>query len=323
MQGRLRAPLPFAAIAAALAGPALSQPPELAQPVACTLGRDCYIQFLPDRDPGPGLRDAACGPLTYDGHEGTDFAATDRAAMAAGIAGTAAAAGTVRATRDGMPDRAVTAEARDSVAGRECGNGVVLDHEGGWRTQYCHLRRGSVAVARGDRVAAGARLGAIGMSGLASFPHVEFLLRDPAGATVDPFRPGAGCGPGGPGQAWKQPLPYRPGGLVAVGLADRVPDFAEIKAGLPRIAVAEDASAVVAWAHVFGGQAGDVVALDIAGPDGPFLQERIALDKDQPLLYRAAGRRVDAPAPGVWRVEIAVIRSGLVLDSRALTVTLP
>ena len=89
--------------------------------------------------PGPAATDFTCGPLSYDGHDGTDIALPTRAAMAEGVAVLAAAPGTVTGIRDGIADFAPV------IQGKECGNGVVIDHGAGWVTQYCHLRQGSVA----------------------------------------------------------------------------------------------------------------------------------------------------------------------------------
>ena len=126
---------------------------ELALPLDCRLGDSCYIQQFPDHDPGPGATDFTCGPLSYDGHDGTDIALPSRAAMAAGVAVLAAAPGVVKGVRDGVEDFIA------AIPGKESGNGVVIDHGDGWETQYCHLRRGSVRVKAGERVAAGQALG--------------------------------------------------------------------------------------------------------------------------------------------------------------------
>lgn len=77
---------------------------DLGFPMDCTLGDTCFIQQYADRDPGPSAQDFSCGPLVYDGHEGTDFALPDMAAMDAGVTVRAAAAGIVKGARDGMPD---------------------------------------------------------------------------------------------------------------------------------------------------------------------------------------------------------------------------
>ena len=78
--------------------------PRLDSPVDCVLGEICFVQFLVDRDPGPGVLDYGCGGLTYNGHKGTDFRIPDLVVMAAGVSVIAAAEGVVRAVRVGMPD---------------------------------------------------------------------------------------------------------------------------------------------------------------------------------------------------------------------------
>jgi hypothetical protein len=58
------------------------------------------------------------------------------------------------------------------------GNHVVLDLGGGRHAFYAHLRKGSVAVRRGDRVRRGQVLGRIGNTGNTSAPHLHFHLMD-------------------------------------------------------------------------------------------------------------------------------------------------
>ena len=72
--------------------------------------------------------------------------------MRAGVRVVAAAGGVVKATRDGMTDVSVRDTGPEAVAGREAGNGVLIEHGGGWQTQYSHLRSGSVSVEPGERV---------------------------------------------------------------------------------------------------------------------------------------------------------------------------
>ena len=147
-----------------------AKPPALGLPIRCMPGKDCWLVNFVDVDPGPGRRDYACLKRTYDGHKGTDIAIRDLVAMKKGIPVLASAAGVVKATRDGMRDVDVTLAGLESVKGRECGNGLVLDHGAGWETQYCHMRRGSVAVHKGDSVNRGQKLGLVGISGRAQFP---------------------------------------------------------------------------------------------------------------------------------------------------------
>ncbi len=140
----------LAALLIATATPAVAF--ELSLPIDCTPGTDCAIQHYFDRDPGDGRLDYMCTHQTYDGHDGVDIRLTDLQAMAKGVAVLAAAPGTVRATRDGMTDVSVAETGVEAVANVECGNGVMVDHDGGWATQYCHLKNGSIAVRKGERV---------------------------------------------------------------------------------------------------------------------------------------------------------------------------
>src|SRR5690606_36681308 len=97
----------FAALLVLVAQPGLADPPAhpaLLLPVACAPGVDRYVQNYFDHVPGPGVRDPRCGGLTYDGHDGTDFALPTDADLARGVAVLAAAPGTIRAVRDGMED---------------------------------------------------------------------------------------------------------------------------------------------------------------------------------------------------------------------------
>ena len=42
-------------------------------PVDCEMGTECFDSELRGSRPRPVERDYACGLLSYDGHEGTDF----------------------------------------------------------------------------------------------------------------------------------------------------------------------------------------------------------------------------------------------------------
>jgi hypothetical protein len=69
-------------------------------------------------------------------------------------------------------------------AGRILGNHVVIDLGGGVYAAYAHLKRGSIAVKRGDRVTEGQVIAACGNSGNSSEPHLHFQLMDHAHATI-------------------------------------------------------------------------------------------------------------------------------------------
>lgn len=60
------------------------------------------------------------------------------------------------------------------------GNHVVIDHGNGEFSIYGHLKLGSILVAVGDRVNAGATIGLIGSSGNSTEPHLHFQMCDRA-----------------------------------------------------------------------------------------------------------------------------------------------
>ncbi|THD84968.1 M23 family metallopeptidase [Aliigemmobacter aestuarii] len=291
---------------------------ELNWPVDCTPGETCFIQQYVDRDPGPGVTDFACGTLAYDGHEGTDIALPSLAALQAGVTVRAAAPGTVLGVRDGMPDILVSDPAAPPLEGRDCGNGVVIDHGQGWQTQYCHMARGSVAVRSGDSVAAGTPLGQVGLSGRTEFPHLHVTVRKD-GQTVDPFDPDGtlACGETAP-PLWSDPPAYRPGGLIAAGFDIAVPKYEAVKAGMPaRAVLPAKAPALVIWGYYFGNRAGDELRLTITGPEGEVISETVPLDRTQAQAFRAVGKRLRGPSGwpvGDYTGEAVLIRAGAEID---------
>lgn len=226
-------------MAALLAGVVMASPvaaENMLFPVDCRLGETCFIQQYVDRNPGPGIADFTCGPLTYDGHRGTDIRLPDNAAMARGVAVLSATPGTVLGIRDGMADIAQRGPDAPDLKGRECGNGVLIERADGWRFQYCHLQQGSVAVNKGDKVTAGHRLGQVGLSGKTQFPHLHLTVRDRAGRVIDPFdarQQNEACSLKDRRSLWRDisAQDYQPGGPLSAGFTDSVPDYDDVLAG--------------------------------------------------------------------------------------------
>lgn len=298
----------LAAVVAGVAGSAFAI--ELSLPIDCTPGDDCWVAYHVDVAAGPEIRDFACGARTYDDHKGVDFAIRDFAAMRQGVAVLAAAPGIVEATRDGMKDKNFRAVDPKTVAKRECGNGVLLDHGNGWTTQYCHLRRGSVAVKRGQHVTAGQTLGKVGLSGKTTFPHVHFQTTH-NGKVIDPFLGvgrSAGCG-GTLAPIWSADiapqLGYRPVEIYNAGLSNYAPDPKAIRNGtfLPWLSGLTD-ELVFLWVDVFGMEAGDAVVFTLRDGDGKLLfEQRRTAHKRGSRGFLSFGRKV----PGAGR-----LRKGLV-----------
>lgn len=299
--------------------PASAAELELKWPLACTPGQDCWAVRFPDLDPGPGVRDWMCGTQTYDGHDGTDIAIPDLAAMRRGVPVLAAAPGVVRAVRDGMDDVRVDAIDPSRVAGRECGNGVLIEHGNGSETQYCHLRQGSIRVRPGDRVEAGTPLGLVGLSGNTNFPHLEVIVRH-QGQTVDPFRglgAAPGCGPG-PAPLWspeaRAAISYEPVYVTKIGIASDRPDWLVVQeGGLAETELPATIPALVLWVEGYGLQADDLIRFAIVGPTGAsvFAAEARA-EAAKARFFRFAGRRPppEGFAAGRYLGRIELYRHG-------------
>ncbi len=301
-------------------------------PVDCTLGRDCFIQQYVDIDPGPEALDFTCGPLTYQKHKGTDFRIRNLQALRDGVSVLAARDGRVRAIRDGMDDVNVRKLAPGAVKGKECGNAVVIVHDDGWETQYCHMRKGSVIATRGQAIRAGDPIGMVGMSGSAEFPHLHLSVRKD-GRVVDPFRglePVAACGADYQ-TLWSEDaaarLAYQPGAILDAGFLDRQLSFEEaIQGQASPESIRNDGQGLVIWYIIFGIRQGDEVSVSITGPDGNrvFNQTLPPHAKDQAQRFAYAGRRTppDGFAPGIYRGQVSIVRDGVLYDRRDLSVTL-
>jgi len=300
--------------------------PAFSLPLDCRPGIDCFVQQYVDHDPGPGAHDYTCGTLSYDGLNGTDIRLPDYVAMERGVAVLAAADGVVAGTRDGMEDVSVAVGGRDALEGRDAGNGVAIDHGGGWTTQYSHMRKGSIAVVQGQAVKRGEVLGLVGLSGNTEFPHLNFTVRR-GEEIIDPFV-GAGmghaCGTGGT-PLWTpeaaHALAYVPTALLAAGFAQEKPHLeAALRGAYAGAAYPADAPAIVFWVVVMGTQAGDREAIRLIGPDGAVLAEwQGSLDRPKAQRYLFAGDRRpgDAWPPGNYTGTYTLERG----DGTTATVT--
>ena len=91
-------------------------------PQAGILWRDLYPNNFVDLDPGPGVRDFACGTQTYDGHTGTDSDIRSFREMDIGVPVFAALDGRVISVQDGEFDR------NHGRTAARFDNHVVLEH---------------------------------------------------------------------------------------------------------------------------------------------------------------------------------------------------
>ncbi len=165
---------PFEALEVPTDGPNGLQPPDQVQ-LELDIRARVYAGFTPQKLwsgpfilPNPGAVTTAFGTSrSYNGgppsvhHSGTDFAADLGAPVIAAAAGKVAFTGMLT-TR---------------------GTSVIIDHGAGVFTAYHHLSR--IDVVQGQDVAQGQQIAAVGMTGLATGPHLHWeLVVD--GVNVDP-----------------------------------------------------------------------------------------------------------------------------------------
>ena len=308
--------------------------PRLILPLDCTIGESCFLQKYVDHRRGKGYQDYHCGFLSDDGHSGTDFRLPDHAALARGVSVVAAADGIVRNLRDGMPDVDVRLVSKDAVTDRGLGNVVIIDHGGGWRTIYGHMRRNSVAVTKGQRVTAGQKLGQIGLSGLTEYPHVHFEVRF-GKRIIDPFvglQTHTGCSAGS-GALWTpatlEQLAYKPTFLIAAGFSDRRISKPALQYGLyERTTLRRKLGSLYFGVFLSGLHKGDRYTLQLTDVNGKALKTvNGTLDKPAAVQFRSIGLKRNGPlSAGPYHARYALFgtrngKPGPVLEVKR-TVTL-
>ena len=291
----------------------------LALPIRCQPGLTCFLQNYVDHDASDKVRDYNCGGRSYDGHDGTDIRIRNLEIQRQGVEVLAAAPGRVVGGRNDMEDVSVRTVGKAAIAGKECGNGVLIEHADGWRTQYCHMAKGSVRVKPGDQLTTGQPIGLVGLSGDTEFFHLHFTVRY-QGKVVDPFAYGApenSCGGGR--SLWAaslgEQMQYRRGEIIDYGFAGIAPTMELVESGeIGKHPVTQASDALVAYVRAIGLQAGDQPSLAVQGPGGVSLSASSvpALDRDKAQLLVIAGRKRTATAwpAGRYIATYRVMRDG-------------
>lgn len=284
----------------------VTQPPDMILPIECELGWNCWISNYVDHDRGPDGKDYMCGQQTRNRQKGTDFMIRNFREMMGGIVVRAAADGVVLGKRDGMKDVHFKKVRSDQLKKKECGNGLRLQHEGGWITQYCHMRKNSVKVEKGDQVKQGDILGFVGNSGMAEYPHLDFRVEyiEPgsgarSGAVVDPFVGVARNNQcmSGEHALWPlsviESLSYWPVNIVDSGFATTKPNTEAMIEGLyDDEALSVRAPQLVLWARLIHVKQGDKVTFTISNPDGEeIFSYSNTIDEDKAHTSLHAGMR--------------------------------
>lgn len=265
---------------------------DMAFPLVCEPGKTCFILSYPDLNAEIGVaQDYACGPGATDGDMFLRIGLTDAASVTLNALVLAAADGTVEDAVDQFGDRAAASKADVPTGTLNCGNGVVIDHGMGLQTAYCHMRKGSIAVKKGDRVIKGQAIGAVGQSGVATWPQLGFAIKK-GGYMVDPITGQTqeeGCG-------FKErpviALPdafmsYQPVAIPTMGFSLKPVGRADMARGtaLRYASIGREERSINLWAMILNVHKGDEVEIRIRDPRGrTFHHQKITLDEDAERL---------------------------------------
>ncbi len=272
-------------------------------PADCDFPKECYIQNYVDVVPAEEAKNFKGDHLTFNGHRGTDIGvASYDLIYTKPIAVLAAAAGTVVFTREGIADN--DSRHYETVKGRECGNKVVIQHGQHWQSHYCHLRKGSIAVKKGQEVTAGETIGFMGASGKADFPHVHLGLRY-QGKVVDPFYH----------KLWATPIPYYNIGIIDMGLSPTGLPLAEVLDTPPRLkTLPHENPKIIFWARIYGVKEGDKEQISFYRPDGRLFKPSThkMVNGDYAEWYTVKGYSIKGKLPpqlrGQWEIEYKLHR---------------
>ena len=252
---------------------------KLTPPIACTVGKNCWIFNYFDNDPTEKRADYKHGTMSYDNHTGTDFGIATLTQMRKGVNVIASADGIVIAFRDGMNDQFYKhGEEKARIKNMECGNAVILKHSKNLITQYCHMKKGSVIVKRGGTVYRGQKLGEVGLSGKTEFPHVHLSVYY-KNKKIDPF---ANINKHNiktykilEENLWKNSPPYNSSVILNAGFSDEKPIKKKaINGDYNKTRFLPSSPKLIFWVDILGIKAGDKLEMQIIDPKGKILVKK-------------------------------------------------
>jgi hypothetical protein len=203
----------------------------------------------------------------------------------------AAADGEVIASSNGLPDLMIEEKDLMNYPNNPCGNGIVIEHFGGWTTRYCHLKQDSLLVRAGEEVKKGQPIARIGSSGQTDWPKLDFTVSR-NGYLYDPFSGKTkleSCG-GTNVPMWDQELTYTPFGILNAGFNIGFPDKIQAEMGnLQDYKLIPDITPDLSlWALLLNVRDGDIITLEIIDPEGRVFnsyREELYFDLERHFVY--------------------------------------
>ncbi len=303
-------------------------------PIQCEINKECFIQNYVDQADGDYTKDYRCNNLSYNKHKGTDFTIRSQHLHDSPIPVIAAQKGIVLGSRDNKkdihPKHASHHYREQSIKGMECGNGITLQHHDQWQTQYCHMKKGSIRVQKGQKVKKGQILGYVGHSGMADFPHLHLSVRH-QNVPIDPFtgtKMESGCNARN-GSLWsdsaQKQLSYPSTAILDFGIKNNLPINA-ISARMGEYRnehYTPSTQASLIWIDILRPTKGDQIHYTLISPNGKKKEFSTTIQKTQARLFQYVGTK-SLPLPQknsrnmTYRISYKLMRDNTILDSRIL-----
>jgi murein DD-endopeptidase MepM/ murein hydrolase activator NlpD len=295
----------------------MQNPPlEMGVPVLCEINKNCEIVNYPDTDSSDKISDYKGGKVSLNQQNTVDIAVNSIKQVESGIPVLAAQDGTVIYSSDGFQDN-FNLDMKTDPTSAPCGNALILEHSYGWKTLYCHLKKGSIALKPGNSVLRGSKIAELGMSGISEFPHLSFaVVKDEI--YYDPFT-------GKPinNQKAMQYLPfwrasvlnlmtYKPFQIMNSGITLEEPNLKKAKSGEANFSeFLSDASSINPWVWGFHLKKGDFIKIKFKDPYGAIVfsdSKKISENKPENFLYWKASRPSEKWKPGTYQIFMEFIR---------------
>lgn len=241
-------------------------------PVACQIMGNCWITNHVDLDDRMGrVSDYMCGEKATDNNKSTHISLASRAAVAQNIAVLATADGRIKVARH---------------SGGFCGTRILIGHDDGWESSYCHLNPRTLQVREGQDVKQGQIIGSIGISGQTDWPRLSFAtIRN--GMIFDPFSGRTaieGCS-AKTENLWQGGMnpPYEPAAVTSAGFTVGYVSNNDIMNGTAQSAtsIRADTIQLSLWSLMMNLRKGDKISMVIEHENGKILKEfDQAIEKD-------------------------------------------
>ena len=241
---------------------------------------------------------------TYEGHRGIDIDIPSFRQMDSGAA-------VIHAVAPGIVDQVIQDHPDRNVHCNGPWNLVRVRHASGFYVLYGHIKRGSSRVTVGQSVGAGTPLAIVGSAGCSTQPHLHLEVQSCSRAAIETLSQ-AGM--------WSRPPDYDPASdvLDLMLMIGGAPTLAQIKDPPPDArVVAPGALLGVGLSAAIRG--GDLVALELIGPQGHSSLQTFAMTEGAPFGHRYASAAFPiGRAAGRWTIEAWI--NGVLAARRAFTV---